>query len=58
MDEEDPMTDSRMLIECPCGAVLEGESVDAVVATATSHAREVHDMSLTETQARAMARPV
>lgn len=44
-------------IECPCGTVLRGDSEDAVVATAREHAREVHDMDLTDDQARAMARP-
>lgn len=57
MDEE-VHVDVRMLIECPCGAVLEGADIDAVVETATGHARDVHDMSLTDEQARAMARPV
>jgi hypothetical protein len=46
-----------MLIECPCGAVLEEDSASAVVAAAQLHARQVHDMALTDTQARAMARP-
>lgn len=51
------MADARMLIECPCGAILERDSVEAVVGEAQSHAREVHDMTLSNEQARAMARP-
>lgn len=47
----------RMLIECPCGAVLEQDSADAVMVEAQRHAREVHDMVLSDEQARAMARP-
>lgn len=47
----------RMMIECPCGAVLEHETVEAVVGEAQSHARDVHDMALSDEQARAMARP-
>ncbi len=48
---------SGQLIECPCGTVLRGEGVDEVVAEAMQHARTVHDMELTDEQARAMARP-
>jgi predicted small metal-binding protein len=44
-------------IECPCGTVLRGDSEDAVVGEAQAHARQVHDMELTDEQARAMARP-
>lgn len=47
----------RMMIECPCGAVLEDETVEAVVGEAQRHARDVHDMALSDEQARAMARP-
>ncbi len=45
------------VIECPCGTVLRGESEDAVIAEAREHARKVHDMDLSEEQARAMAHP-
>lgn len=45
-------------IECPCGTVLRGDSEQAVVDAAQDHARQVHDMELTDDQARAMARPV
>lgn len=44
-------------IECPCGTVLRGADEDAVVAEAKTHAKSVHDMELTDEQARAMARP-
>lgn len=44
-------------IECPCGTVLRGADEEAVVAQAQAHAKSVHDMELTDEQARAMARP-
>jgi predicted small metal-binding protein len=44
-------------IECPCGTVLRGDDLDAVVAEARRHAESVHDMELSDDQARAMARP-
>jgi predicted small metal-binding protein len=44
-------------IECPCGSVLRGDDEDQVVAAAQRHAESVHDMELTDEQARAMARP-
>jgi predicted small metal-binding protein len=43
-------------IECPCGAVLRAHDEDAVVIVAQEHARSVHDMELTDDDARAMAR--
>lgn len=48
---------SGQLIECPCGTVLRGKDVGEVVAEAQQHAREVHDMDLSDEQATAMARP-
>lgn len=51
------MTENRMLIECPCGAVLEEATAEAVMSEAQRHAREVHDMALSDEQARSMARP-
>ncbi len=45
------------LIECPCGTVLRSKGIDQVVAEAQQHAKVVHDMDLTDEQARAMARP-
>ena len=44
-------------IECPCGTVLRGISLDAVVETAQTHAKSVHDMDLSAEDARSMARP-
>ena len=48
---------SGHIIECPCGAVLRGESDDEVVEAAQAHARSVHDMELDREQAQAMVRP-
>lgn len=44
-------------IECPCGTVLRGTDEETVVAEAKVHAKSVHDMELTDEQARSMARP-
>lgn len=44
-------------IECPCGTVLRGADEEAVIAEAQTHAKDVHDMDLSEDDARAMARP-
>lgn len=44
-------------IECPCGTVLRGADEDAVVEKAQVHAKSVHDMDLTDEQAREMSRP-
>ncbi len=44
-------------LECPCGTVLRGEDLGAVVEVAQSHAQEVHDMDLSREQAESMARP-
>ncbi|MEQ6901355.1 DUF1059 domain-containing protein [Nocardioides sp. YIM 152588] len=44
-------------IECPCGTVLRGADEDEVVAEARAHATSVHDMDLSDEQARAMAHP-
>ena len=46
-------------IECPCGVLLTADNLDAVVAAAQSHARDVHAMDLsddeiTKTHARYM----
>jgi len=48
---------SNQTIECPCGTVLRGETVEEVVGSAQQHAKAVHDMDLSESDARAMARP-
>jgi hypothetical protein len=44
-------------IECPCGTVLRGTDEGAVIAEAQAHAKAVHDMELTDDEARSMARP-
>jgi len=44
-------------IECPCGTVLRAGSLDEVVEEARGHARAVHDLDLSDDDARAMARP-
>lgn len=46
---------SSHTIECPCGTVLRGIDEDTVVAEARAHAQAVHDMDLSEEQARSMA---
>ncbi len=48
---------SGHVIECPCGTVLRGTDEETVVVEAQQHAKAVHDMDLTDEQARAMARP-
>lgn len=45
------------VIECPCGAIINGDSDDDVVGQAQSHAKSVHDMDLSDEQALSMARP-
>lgn len=45
------------VIECPCGAVIEGQSSTDVAGKAQAHAKETHDMELSQEQALAMARP-
>ncbi len=44
-------------IECPCGTVLRGADEDQVVAEAQAHAKSIHDMELTDEQARSMVSP-
>jgi predicted small metal-binding protein len=48
----------KKVIQCPCGATIEGRDDDEVVLNAQQHAKEVHQMELTRDQALAMARPV
>lgn len=48
---------SGQLIECPCGTVLRGAELDDVVTEAQRHAKEVHDMDLSDDQAASMAHP-
>ncbi len=45
------------VIECPCGALIEGKSSEDAVTKAQTHAKETHDMDLSYDQALAMARP-
>lgn len=51
------MSEDAKVIECPCGAVIDGKSADDAVAKAQTHAKETHDMDLSNEQALAMARP-
>jgi len=51
------VSESAKVIECPCGAKVDGESTDDVVAKARDHAKETHDMDLSTEQALSMARP-
>ena len=48
---------SDRVIECPCGVVLTGVGLAEVVSAAQEHARETHQMELTDQDARDMARP-
>lgn len=48
---------SASVIECPCGAVIEGESSSAVAGKAQTHAKQTHGTELSWDQALAMARP-
>lgn len=47
----------EQIIECPCGTLLRADDLDGVVGRAQTHAKEVHDMDLSEEQATAMAHP-
>ena len=47
----------KKVIQCPCGAVIEGESDDDVVRKAQDHAKTTHGMALSRDQALSMARP-
>lgn len=49
------MTDR--IIECPCGVVLTGVDTDEVVRDAQQHAKDVHQVELSDEDARSMARP-
>ena len=51
------MADAARVIECPCGAIINGASEPDVVSRAQEHAKSVHDMDLSDEQARSMARP-
>lgn len=45
------------VIECPCGVIIDGEGDSEVIAKAQSHAKETHDMELSDDQASSMLRP-
>ncbi|MFQ6027796.1 MAG: DUF1059 domain-containing protein [Dehalococcoidia bacterium] len=45
------------VIQCPCGFVIREDKEENLVAQAQRHAKETHDMELTQEQALAMARP-
>jgi predicted small metal-binding protein len=43
------------VINCDCGFVVRGNTDDELVAEATKHAREVHNLEITRDQVLAMA---
>jgi predicted small metal-binding protein len=43
------------IMRCDCGHVIRGDTDDELVANVQKHAREVHDMELTQEQVLAMA---
>ena len=45
------------VIECPCGALIDGEGDQDVVSRAQEHAKSTHEMELSDEQALSMARP-
>jgi predicted small metal-binding protein len=45
------------MIKCDCGYVARGDTDDALIESATRHAREVHDMELSPEQALSLAVP-
>lgn len=45
------------VIHCPCGHVVRAPSDPELVRAAQKHARDAHELDLTEDQALAMARP-
>jgi predicted small metal-binding protein len=47
----------EQVIECPCGTVLRADDLASVIGQAQTHAKEVHDMDLTDEQAASMASP-
>jgi predicted small metal-binding protein len=47
----------KKAIQCPCGAVIEGQSDDEVVKKAQEHAKTTHGMDLSREQALSIARP-
>lgn len=51
------MAINGMVIECPCGVVLRGDDESGVMSQAQDHAKQTHDMDLSDDQARGMVRP-
>lgn len=49
--------ETAKVIECPCGAIIEGTDDDTMVAQAQEHAKSTHDMDLSREQALSMSRP-
>lgn len=45
-------------VSCDCGTIIRKESDDELVAAVQRHAREVHNMELTQEQILSMAEPV
>lgn len=51
------MAEVAKVIECPCGAIIDGTNDGDIVAKAQSHAKQTHDMELSDEQATSMLRP-
>jgi predicted small metal-binding protein len=51
------MSDHQLIVECPCGVVIRGESAASLVPAVQRHASEVHDMRLDDEQVLDMAHP-
>ncbi len=45
------------VIHCPCGFAIRAKDDEGLVALTQRHAKEAHDMDVTEEQALAMAKP-
>jgi predicted small metal-binding protein len=45
------------VINCSCGVAIRGDDEAEIVATAQAHAREVHDLELSDEQATGMLQP-
>lgn len=55
--EDVQMSDAGKVIECSCGAMIDGVDDRDVVSKAQQHAKSTHDMDLSDEQALSMARP-
>lgn len=51
------MAEVAKVIECPCGAIIDGADDATVIASAREHAKGTHDMDLSDEQAESMLRP-